>query len=248
MNLIRIYGVGRSGSTVIGAYIAGHIKNAVHIGEAVRFDSPHLIKANPTCTCGVDVDECSVWQPVDRSNYRTVVESIHRTGYQLVVDSSKSGETPNVDGVTIVPIHLVKDPRASTWSWFRKREIVNPSGKKEKLKRVGWLELPRIIASNYKNFIKFRRRHYTLVEYDDFCDNPPQVLAHLVQQNRLGVETTDFYRKESNHGVGGNVARYGFDGVLRSENKWRDEAGILYRLVATLAYAPLLLWIKAARR
>lgn len=248
MKLIRIYGVGRSGSTVIGAYIAGHIADAVHIGEAVRFDSPELIAANPTCTCGSAIEECSVWQSVNRSTYRSVVESVHRAGHQLVVDSSKSGETPEIDGVTIVAIHLVKDPRASTWSWFRKREIINPSGKREKLKQVSWIDLPRIIVSNYKNFIKFRRRRYTLVEYGDFCERPRQVLDHLINQSNLNVGTIDSYRKESNHGVGGNVARYGFDGQLRPENKWREESGILYRIVATIAYAPLLIWIKAAQR
>ena len=39
MKKIRIYGVGRSGSTVIGAYIAGRIPGAIHVGEIVRFDS-----------------------------------------------------------------------------------------------------------------------------------------------------------------------------------------------------------------
>ena len=29
---------------MIGAYIGGHLKGAIHIGEAVRFDDPSLIK------------------------------------------------------------------------------------------------------------------------------------------------------------------------------------------------------------
>lgn len=96
MILIRIYGVGRSGSTVIGAYMAGHLVNAVHIGEAVRFDSPELIVANPTCTCGVIVDDCCFWKAVNRCSYRGVVESLYQSSQQLVVDSSKSGETPEI--------------------------------------------------------------------------------------------------------------------------------------------------------
>lgn len=248
MNLIRIYGVGRSGSTVIDAYLAGHIAHAVHIGEAVRFDNPELIKANPTCTCGAAIESCSFWSRIDCSDYKAVVESIYRTGHRLVVDSSKPGETPEIAGVRIIPIHLVKDRRASTWSWFRKKEIINPSGKKENLKQVGWSDLPRIIASNYKNFIKFRLRRYPLVDYGEFCEKPQQAMGRIIEQNNLGVEKLDSYWKESSHGIGGNVARYGFDGGLKTENKWRQEAGILYRVISTIAYAPLLIWIKAARR
>src|SRR5690554_5150679 len=228
--------------------MAGHLSNGVHIGEAVRFDSSELIVANPTCTCGVIVDDCCFWKTVDRCSYRKVVESLYQSGQELVVDSSKSGETPEISGVTVVPIHLIKDPRASTWSWFRTREIVNPSGKIENLKKVTWANLPRIIVSNYKNFIKFRRRNYMLVEYGKFCEKPKEVLGRIIDYNKLGVEIEDSYRKESNHGVGGNVARYGFNGDLRTESKWREESSLLYRILATLAYAPLLLWIKVAVR
>lgn len=87
-----------------------------------------------------------------------------------------------------------------------------------------------------------------LVEYSEFCEKPKEVLGRIIHHNKLGVEIEDSYRKESNHGVGGNVARYGFNGELRPENKWREESSPLYRILATLAYAPLLLWIKVAVR
>ena len=96
----------KTAATVIGAYIAGRILGAIHVGEIVRFDSPPLIKQNPTCTCGKQICACSFWKEVDQDSYARVIESIASNGYEVIVDSSKPGETPTVDGVDVIPIHL----------------------------------------------------------------------------------------------------------------------------------------------
>lgn len=228
--------------------MAGHVRSAIHIGEAVRFDNPQLIKANLTYTRSCEIAVCPHWSMTDRSSYKAVVESMSRSGLATVVDSSKSGETLGVSGVRLVPIHLVKDLRASTWSWFRKREIISPSGKKENLKHASYFDFPIIIENNYKSFIKFLMRKYLLVEYGRFCGSLQTELKRILAETQLKVGGVATYRKESNHGVGGNAARYGFEGELRPENKWREEPSLFYRIVTTVAYAPLLLWTKAAVR
>ena len=248
MNVVRIYEVGISGSTVIGAYLAGRTRNAIHNGEAVRVDRPSLIKANPVCTCGVNILECPFWKSIDRDGYRVAVKSIASKGYSTVIDSSKSSEIPTVDGVDVIPIHLVKDPRASTWSWFRTREIVNPAGMKETLKKVSWLDLPKVILSTYKNFIKFRIRNYPLIRYERFCREPDVYLRQILSKMNLAIEDSRPYSQESNHGVGGNVARYGLDGTLNAESKWKEEASLIYQWAVSIAYLPMLVWIRWGSR
>lgn len=89
---------------------------------------------------------------------------------------------------------------------------------------------------------------YSVVEHVEFCANREQVLNRLIEENNMSLETTDSYRKESNHSIFGDVVRYEFDGQHRSASKWLEESGILYRFIATIAYAPLLTWTKAAQR
>lgn len=250
MYLIRIYGVGRSGSTVIGAYLAGHFDKAVHIGEAVRFDRKELVEANPSCTCGFIIDDCPFWSKMDHSSYRSVVESISGfNDHSVVVDSSKSGKAPDVVGVTTVPLHLVKDPRASTWSWFRSRALINPSGRKENLKRVSWRHLPRMVLSTYKNFLKIRLGLYgqmPLLSYETFVAEPKRTLQWL--SGKLGLPIREQYNGRANHGIGGNITRYAFDGRLVNEEGWRHEAPVIFRIFTTIVYAPILLYLRRVKQ
>lgn len=146
MNLVRIYGVGRSGSTVNGAYLAGRIRDAIHIGEAVRFDRP------------------------------------------------------------------------------------------------------KVILSTYKNFIEFRIRSYPLIRYERFCREPDIYLWQNLSKMNLTLEGSRPYSQESSHGVGGNIARYGFDGTLNAESKWKEEAGLIYKWAVSLAYLPMFVWIRWGSR
>ena len=241
MKMIRIYGVGRSGSTVIGAYMAGRFQNAVHIGEAFRFDTPILIQSLPFCTCGSGLDECTFWRTVTKTSYTAVLASLSSSDI-VVVDSSKAGELPKQYASKAFSIHLVKDPRATTWSWLRKRETVNPLGKKEHLKRISFREIPLVVLSNYKNFIKFRMRRYMYLDYGAFVDNPTRYLQKISEEFGLGP-IREHFDPTSNHGVGGNIARYRFDGVLKFEDGWKKEAGMIYKLLITAAYVPILVWM-----
>ena len=64
----------------------------------------------------------------------------------------------------------------------------------------------------------------------------------------VGVAATDKYDRASNHGVGGNVARHNFDGLMINEQGWRTEAPRWLRATLALTYSPLLLYLNFALR
>ena len=241
---IRLCGVGRSGSTVIGAFLAGRIEGATHVGEVIRFSkkSGRVSRSTWFCSCGRPVKQCKFWKQVDvihqqDTEYSQVLGQVTKLS-GVIVDTSKTfPETVHAD----LDLHLVKDPRATTWSWFRRRKVRTDAGGVETLRQIRILELPRHILYEYKWFLKFRLKGICVLRYEKFVESPEAYLYTIC--NILGVAPRDEYDGDSNHGVGGNVARHNFDGLMINEQGWRTEAPRWLRATLALAYAPLLLYL-----
>ena len=241
---VRICGVGRSGSTVIGAFLAGRIDGGIHVGEVMRFSSRsgRVSKSTWLCSCGSPVNECEFWKQIDvirqhDAEYGQVLEQISKFS-RVIVDTSKT--FPKAVPADL-DLHLVKDPRATTWSWFRRRKVTTGAGGEESLKQIGIVQLPRHILYEYKWFLKFRLKGVRVLRYEKFVESPEAYLYTIC--NILGMVPKDEYDRDSNHGVGGNVARHDFDGLMINEQGWRTEAPKWLRATLVLAYSPLLLYL-----
>lgn len=240
---IRVCGVGRSGSTVFGAYIAARIEGGVHVGEITRLTTIDGRKSKSTwmCSCGRPLESCGFWCDVDllqgEKTYAGMVHSLKRPGL-IIVDTSKTfPEGVNAD----IDIHLVKDPRATSWSWFRKRST-RLGAYEESLKRIGWVDLPLHILYEYKWFIKYRRAKTPLVLYESFVADPEKTLRWLAAG--LGAPVLRRHNHGTNHGIGGNIARHAFDGKIFNEQGWKEEAPLVFKVLTTIAYAPVLFYLK----
>lgn len=244
---IRVCGVGRSGSTVFGAYIAGRLEGGIHVGEITRLTTiaGRESESTWTCSCGKSVDGCGFWGDLDllqgKKTYAGMVHSLKGTGLTIVDTSKTFPEGVNAD----IEVHLVKDPRATSWSWFRKRSMRFGSYE-ESLKRIGWFDLPRHILYEYKWFIKYRCAQVPLVSYESFVADPEKTLRWLGAG--LGVAVLRRYNHGANHGIGGNIARHIFDGKLFDEQGWKDEAPLVFKVLTTFAYAPIILYLKLQNR
>jgi hypothetical protein len=177
------------------------------------------------------------------------------TGACVVVDSSKS--PPDAALLTrwrdapVRLIHLVRDPRAVTYSWTRVK--LNPD-------RSVATELPpvstlRALVDWWKSILSAeavrRRRPGDLdvtVRYEDLVRQPAAVLAQLAtldgrplpaDQLPFTTPTTAVYGP--NHSIGGNPVRLRRGEVVVAEDaRWRRELSLGQYLLATALTLPLL--------
>ena len=71
-------------------------------------------------------------QRSDDNEYQSALASLYRavhehTGCRVIVDSSKSPvhakRVDSIAGLDLYLVHLVRDPRATAYSWLRKRQL-----------------------------------------------------------------------------------------------------------------------------
>jgi len=179
--------------------------------------------------------------------YRAVAEV---TGAALVVDSSKLptyalllDEMPDVE-VTFV--HLVRDPRATAFSWRRHK----PSGDRDDgalmQRQPLWKSSLLWSLWNLLTVVLWpdRRARLLRVRYEDFVEAPREVMARICALTGLDPADLPFVadrvvRLGPTHAVAGNPNRHDSGLVeLRADDEWRSAMRPSDRLLATLLTAP----------
>jgi hypothetical protein len=177
------------------------------------------------------------------------------TGARVIVDSSKSPPDAALlirwRAAPVRLIHLVRDPRAVTYSWTRVK--LNPD-------RSVATELPpvstlRALADWWKSMLSAAavRRHRpgpidATVRYEDLMRRPAAVLAQLATVNgqplpadQLPFITPTTVLQRPNHSIGGNPVRLRRGEVVITEDtRWRHELSRKQYLLATALTLPLL--------
>ena len=240
---IRICGTGRSGSTAIGAYIAGHLSDTYHGGEIVRLTDEKSLNSRGTqlCSCGKLIKDCAYFQTVgidgtQTLNYEAITQQLRQGGH--FVDTSKTFR----DHIKAdLDIHLIKDPRATTWAWFRKKEIKTKYGDLN-LQKIKIKNLPRHIMYEYKYFIKYRFQKLMIIRYEDFVADPDKFIKII--SDKLSIPRLIEYHSKHNHGIGGNTGKFDFNGRLFLDEKWKKEAPWWLRGILHVSFLPIIIYLK----
>lgn len=175
-------------------------------------------------------------------------------GSRVIVDSSKYPSygymlsmVPNID---LYVVHLIRDPRAVAHSWMRKKLEPTDRGNFRHMERqspaktsYGWI----VWSVAAEMFWKRSPRRYLEVRYEDFVDNPQQVLRRILEHVGEHPVQLPFVAERSimlcaNHTVGGNPNRFRTGTVnLRSDEEWKSRMKRSDKALVTALSWPLLL-------
>lgn len=189
------------------------------------------------------------WSPIMASLYREVAEA---TGSRVVVDTTKEPLNPAalglVEGVQPYVVHLVRDPRAVTYSWRRRKVWTDRPD--EEMPRFGaaYSALSWLVRQGSTEIVRRRTpaTRFALVRYEDFTSDPRRWLGRILEL--VGEEGTSSPLRgratadlAENHAMAGNPDRVGRRSVeIREDVEWRREIRRRDVVVTTVLTAPLL--------
>jgi len=170
---------------------------------------------------------------------------------KVIVDSSKHPMYAYIlqlaDGIDPYILHLTRDPRASAYSFLRKR--VNDGSLNSTKDRA---PLKAALKWNFQNSVieilsrRFRHRHLHL-RYEDFVANPRgslQRILTLVDETRssLPLEGEHSLNIDAQHTVYGNASRFRTGKTeIREDRAWKTEMKRRDRMLVTAVTWPLLI-------
>jgi hypothetical protein len=179
--------------------------------------------------------------------YRAVARA---TGAQVVVDSSKLppyallvSKLPSVD---FVAVHLVRDPRATAYSWSRSRPLPDYDGQRLMQRLPAWKAA--LLWMQWNTLAAALWRHhprYLRVRYEDFVADPQACIREIAESVDgspplpfTGPRTVHLTRT---HSVAGNPSRFSSGEVtLRPDVEWTKKMRRVDRVVVTAFTAPAL--------
>jgi hypothetical protein len=187
---------------------------------------------------------------VIRRLYRAIAEE---TGADLVVDGSKLppyglllGQQP---GVEVLVLHLVRDPRATAYSWLRGKPTRDTARGAQMQRQEVWKSslLWTVWNLTAARVWKDDGVRTCRVRYEDFVADPAGELARVAvmvgaDPAELPFVAPDTVRLSPTHSVAGNPNRHDTGLIrLRSDDRWRTAMARRDRLVVTLLTTPALL-------
>lgn len=191
--LIYIGGYGHSGSTLL-EYLLASSPDVVACGEIASVLRERGRKAK--CTCGRMAKDCPVWGPLQKSpsaldgwsHESLALALLDRTGrnHAAIVDSSKtpwrSIAVPfrlwRQLGKDFVLLHMVRDPRAVSWSAVKKagRQGTRPlMALRSSAAACGWT----VANLACELFGRWHPDHYVRLRYEDLANSPSEVMQDL---------------------------------------------------------------------
>lgn len=196
--------------------------------------------------------QCRVREYADA--LETIYQSIHKvSGCNVIVDSSKGGghasmlaEMPSVrPGM----IHLVRDSRATAYSWMRKKKRTDVRVQEKYMGEIS----PRKVAMHWNvghTFATLASRRFTknvMCRYEDFTTEPQMTMIDMLA--RLDMEKGTLHQFTSpnqvslsdDHCLWGNPDRMMRGTVtIRPDMAWREKMPVKEKLQVTLLTLPWL--------
>jgi hypothetical protein len=191
--LVYIGGYGHSGSTLL-EYLLASSPEVIACGEVVSV--PRERGRKTKCTCGQLARDCPVWGPLQTSpaaldgwtHERLTLALLERVcgAHAVMVESSKtpwnSVAVPfrlhRKLGANFQLLHIVRDPRAVSWSAIKK---AGRKGKRPLMALRGSVAALSWSVSNLACAL-FGRMHpdrYIQIRYEDLAQNPGAVMQEL---------------------------------------------------------------------
>jgi len=191
------------------------------------------------------------------AEHQAVLAAVYRavwrqTGCRVIVDSSKSPIYATllaaIPGVEVHVVHLVRDPRATAFSFLRTKALPDFGDDRQMITQPPLVSARRWALWQTASELLWRRSgRYLYLRYEDFTRAPraavEEILA-LVGEDPAGSPFTDdrTVRLGATHSVSGNPNRFGTgDTAIRADDEWKRRMRAADRRKVTLATWPLLL-------
>lgn len=147
-------------------------------------------------------------------------------------------------------VHLVRDSRAVSHSWLRKKVKYEVAGREEDymdlhgplVSSLGWMRSNLLIEP-----LRFYASSYTTVRYEDFIAAPESTLQRILlatgeERRELPLVDDHTLRLEIDHTVAGNPNRFRRGEIeLRLDEEWKEKMSGPNRRTVTALTWPLLL-------
>ena len=173
-------------------------------------------------------------------------------GCAVLVDSSKlppyGALLEMLPGVEVRVVHLIRDPRATAYSWLRKKVLLDRAGtafmqQQGPAKAAALWDLWNWAAGRL-----WRRdpERYLRVHYETFVREPRATIERILGHAGLEAAATPFVSDtevelEANHTVAGNPSRFSTGRVaIRADDEWISKMGRWDRLRVTAVAWPML--------
>jgi hypothetical protein len=155
-----------------------------------------------------------------------------RTHCRVIVDSSKSpihgAVLESIPGLEVFVVHLVRDPRATAYSWRRQKRLPDFGDDRLMQQQTPVTSARRWVKWQLVTELIWGRRdpHYMLLRYEDLVSNPKEalerILSHVEEPSAaLPLMEGKSIELSTTHSVSGNPDRFTSGPVkLRDDNKW----------------------------
>lgn len=182
--------------------------------------------------------------------YRAIAQ---RTGASVIVDSSKLPPygllLEGLPGIEVYVLHVVRDPRATAFSWLRTKQTNDGLGDHDVMQRQPvWRSTFLWLVWNTTTALFLRRRwRYVRVRYEDFVRAPEPAMRRVAEMVGLDPETLPFASPTSvqlapTHTVAGNPARHSSGVVeLRPDVEWARSMPARDRALVSALAAPAMI-------
>jgi Sulfotransferase family len=189
--------------------------------------------------------------------YERALETLYmavqqETGTRVIVDSSKTPvHAKRLDSfrdVDVYFVHLVRDPRATAYSWLRKKTLPDFGDDRLMLRQSPFQTARRWMKWQLVAELLWRRQEdrYLLLRYEDFAREPRAVVERILKFVGVSASPLPFVRKSAvelgiTHSVSGNPGRFATGTVeLRDDREWEENMSQGQRLLVTALTWPLL--------
>jgi hypothetical protein len=176
------------------------------------------------------------------------------SGCRLLIDSSKFthdcvvlSRIPEID---LHVVHLVRDSRAVSYSWLRKKVRPEINSRTETMlmhsvrkSSFRWL-WDNFLAHALQGFYK----QYTRVYYEDFIDDPEGTILRICEKIGEPISSLDFLRGQiaqlgATHTVAGNPNRFDLGSVqIKPDMEWVEKMSRRDKAVTVAITWPLLMY------
>lgn len=176
-----------------------------------------------------------------------------QTGCRVIVDSSKSPVYATlldaIPGVEVHVVHLVRDPRATAFSFLRAKALPDFGDDRTMITQAPLVSARRWALWQAVTELFWRRSgRYLFLRYEDFTRAPRQAVERILElvgeADAAGSPFVDdrTVRLGTTHSVSGNPNRFGTgDTAIRADDEWRRRMRARDRRQVTLLTWPLLL-------
>jgi hypothetical protein len=194
----------------------------------------------------------------DAATHRETLQRLYQavqqeTGCRVIVDSSKSPlyaeQLRTLPGVDLYMVHLVRDPRATAYSFQRRKKVPDFGDERLMLRQPPLISSRRWALWQLVTELLWRDRpdRYLRLRYEDFVREPlPAVrrITALIDETGAGLPFPSATACGSSrpHSVSGNPNRFSTgDIAIRADDEWMRLMPGTDRMLVTASTFPLLL-------